>query len=125
VQSAYTSAIQRSLFNWNGRDCNGSLHYILCNWVLLLSCDYILKFDWYCQLSGSGSNRLNSRKLPGCFSYGLGMRLGYSWILQWIPIVSTSLYYGLSQLTHASATISSCLVQCCSISWILIIMGSW
>ena len=45
------------------------------NWVLLLSCDYVLKFDWYCQLSGSGSDSLNSRKLPGRFSYGLGTRL--------------------------------------------------
>jgi len=44
-------------------------------WVLLLLCDYVLKFDWYCQLSGSGSNSLNSRKLPGRFSYGLGTRL--------------------------------------------------
>jgi len=24
------------------------------NWVLLLSCDNVSKFDWYCQLSGSG-----------------------------------------------------------------------
>jgi len=40
-----------------------------------LSCDYVLKFDWYCQLSGSGSNSLNSRKLPGRFFYGLGTRL--------------------------------------------------
>ena len=47
----------------------------LRNWVLLLSCDYVLKFDWCCQLSGSGSNSLNSRKLPGRFSYGLGTRL--------------------------------------------------
>jgi len=29
----------------------------------------------YCQLSGRGSNSLNSRKLPGRFSYGLGTRL--------------------------------------------------
>jgi len=43
--------------------------------TLLLSCDYVLKFDWYCQLSGSGSNSLNLRKLPGGFSYGLGTRL--------------------------------------------------
>jgi len=41
-----------------------------------LSCDYVLKFDWYCQLSGSRSNSLNSRKLPGHFSYGLGTMLG-------------------------------------------------
>ena len=40
-----------------------------------MSCDYVLKLDWYCQLSGSGSNSLNLRKLPGHFSYGLGMRL--------------------------------------------------
>jgi len=42
---------------------------------LLLSCDNILKFNWYCQLSGSGSTSLNSWKFPGRFSYGLGMRL--------------------------------------------------
>ena len=35
---------------------------------LLLSCDSDLKSDWVFQLSGSGSNSLNSRKLPGCFS---------------------------------------------------------
>ena len=35
---------------------------------LLLSCDSNLKSDWVFQLSGSGSNRLNSRKLPGRFS---------------------------------------------------------
>ena len=45
------------------------------NLVLLLSCDNVLKFDWYYQLSGSGSNSLNSQKLPGHFSYGLGTRL--------------------------------------------------
>ena len=41
----------------------------------MVQCDYILKFDWYCQLSGSGSNHLNLWKLPGRFSYGLGTRL--------------------------------------------------
>ena len=61
MQSAYTSAIERSLLKWNGRDCDGSMHYAIE--FLLLSCDYVLKFDWYCQLSGSGSNSLNSRKL--------------------------------------------------------------
>ena len=35
---------------------------------LLLSCDSDLKSDWDFQLSGSGSNSLNSRKLPGRFS---------------------------------------------------------
>ena len=59
----------RSLWAWLRR------FNALCNWVLLLSCDYVLKFDWYCQLSGSGSNSMNSWKLPGCFSYSLGMRL--------------------------------------------------
>jgi len=43
-----------------------------CNWVLLLSCDTVLKFDWYCWLSGSRSNSLNSWKLPDPFSFGLG-----------------------------------------------------
>ena len=46
---------------------------------LLLSCDDVLKSDWfYLELSGSGSNSLNSRNLPGCFPYGLGTRLGLS-----------------------------------------------
>ena len=35
---------------------------------LLLSCDSDLKSDWVFQLSGSESNSLNLRKLPGCFS---------------------------------------------------------
>ena len=43
---------------------------------LLLSCDNVLKCDWYCQFSGSGSNSLKSRKLPGHFSYDMGTRLG-------------------------------------------------
>ena len=76
VQSAYTSAICTITIEvewvWLRR------FNALCNWVLLLSCDYILKYNWYCQLSGSGSNRLNSRKLPGRFSYGLGTRLDYT-----------------------------------------------
>ena len=37
-----------------------------------------MKFDWYCQLSGSRSNSLNLQKLPGRFSYGLGTRLPHS-----------------------------------------------
>ena len=35
---------------------------------LLLSCDSNLKSDWDFQFSGSGSNSLNWRKLPGRFS---------------------------------------------------------
>ena len=44
---------------------------------LLLSCDSNLKSDWDFQLSGSGSNSLNWRKLPGRFpsQNGLGTRL--------------------------------------------------
>ena len=42
---------------------------------LQLSCDNVLKSDWYCYLSGSRSNSFNSRKLPGCFSYSPRMRL--------------------------------------------------
>jgi len=61
------------LLKWNGHDCDGSMHYAI--WVLLLSCDYVLKFELYCQLSGSGSNSLNLRKLPGRYFYGLGTRL--------------------------------------------------
>ena len=46
---------------------------------LLLSCDSDLKSDWVFRLSGSGSNSLNSQKLPGHFSSqnGLGTRLGH------------------------------------------------
>ena len=51
-------AIQRSTIVMNGRDCDD----------LLLSCDSELKSDWDFQLSGSGSNSLNWRKLPGRFS---------------------------------------------------------
>ena len=36
--------------------------------LTVLSCDRDLKSDWVFQLSGSGSNSLNSRKLPGHFS---------------------------------------------------------
>jgi len=60
---------------WTGMDVTATVQCIT-QLSLLLSCDYILKFDWYCQLSGSKSNSLNSRKSPGRFSYGLGTRLG-------------------------------------------------
>jgi len=80
AQSAYTSAIEWSIemeWAWLRR------FNALRNWVLLLSCDCVLKFDWYCRLSGSESNSLNSRKLPGCFSYRLGTRLYVSrlWLM--------------------------------------------
>ena len=68
MQSTYTSAIEQSLLKWNGHDCDGSM---------LLSCDNVLKFDWYCQLSGSGSNSLNLQKFPGHFTYSLGTRLRF------------------------------------------------
>ena len=29
MQSAYTSTIERSLLKWNGRDCDGSMHYAI------------------------------------------------------------------------------------------------
>ena len=29
MQSAYTSGIERSLLKWNGRDCDGSMHYAI------------------------------------------------------------------------------------------------
>ena len=29
MQSTYTSAIERSLLKWNGRDCDGSMHYAI------------------------------------------------------------------------------------------------
>ena len=46
MQSAFTSAIKPSKLKWNRHDSNGSQ----------LSCSNVLKFDWYCQLSGSRSN---------------------------------------------------------------------
>ena len=66
--------VQLSDCYWNGISVPITIQ-IWCNWVLLLSCDDVLKFDWYCQLSGSGNNSFSSWKLPDCFSYGLGMRL--------------------------------------------------
>ena len=58
-----TSAIERLTIVMNGRDC------LMMQFGLLFSCDSVLKFDWFCQLSDSGSNSLNSHKLPGPFSY--------------------------------------------------------
>jgi len=29
MQSAYTSVIKQSLLKWNGRDCDGSMHYTI------------------------------------------------------------------------------------------------
>jgi len=29
MQSTYTSAIEQSLLKWNGRDCNGSMHFAI------------------------------------------------------------------------------------------------
>jgi len=72
VQSTYTSVIEQSLLKWVGVTVTVQC---MMQFGLLLSCDNVLKFDWYCQLSGSGSNSLNSWKLQGCFSYSLGMRL--------------------------------------------------
>jgi len=67
-----TSVIKQLLSQWNGCNCVISTRH---NRVLLLSCDNVLKFDWYSQLSGSGSISLNLLKLPGRFSYSLGTRL--------------------------------------------------
>ena len=66
---------QSSNHYWNGM---GVSFNVWCNWILLLSCDNVLKFDWCYQLSGSRSTHssLNSQKLPGCFSYSLGTRPG-------------------------------------------------
>ena len=75
VQSANTSAIKRSTIVMNGGD---SKFQHMTQFGLLLSCDNVLKSDWYCQFSGSGSNSLNSHKLPGHFYYGLGMRLHHT-----------------------------------------------
>jgi len=76
VQSAYTSMIEQMLLKWNGRDCDGSMHYTIgfyCCHVTV--CSEI----WLVLLSGSGSNSLKSWKFPGRFSYGLGTRLVTKW----------------------------------------------
>ena len=62
---SYTSTIERPTIVINGRDCGISTHE---QFGLLVSCGSDLNSDWVFQLSGSGSNSLNSRKLPGCFS---------------------------------------------------------
>ena len=59
---------------WSGMGVTATVPCIM-QWVLLLSCDNLLKFDWYCQISGSRSNSLNSWNMSGHFSYSLGMRL--------------------------------------------------
>ena len=76
----------------------------LRNWVLLLSCDYVLKFDWYCQLSGSGSNSLNSQKLPGRFSYGLGMRLQ----IDLAPAIHQSTFCYQNSISRSLASVVQC-----------------
>ena len=79
-QSSCRAPILEQLSNhyWNGWAWLQQLN-AWCNLVLLLSCDNVLKFDWYYQLSGSGSNSLNSQKLPGHFSYGLGTAHTWRW----------------------------------------------
>ena len=67
MQRAYTSAIERSLLKWMGLTATVQWR----NWVLLLSCDNTLKFDWYCQFSATEV----TQKFPGHFSYSLGTRL--------------------------------------------------
>jgi len=44
--------------DWNGLDCDGSMHDAI--WFY---CCHVTTFDWYCQLSGIGSNNLNLQKL--------------------------------------------------------------
>ena len=63
--SCRAPTLARSTIVMNGRDHDVSTHDAIC---LLLSCDSDLKSDWVFQLSGSGSNSLNSPKLPGRFS---------------------------------------------------------
>ena len=65
VQSACSSIIKWSLLQWNGCDFHVSTHDTIRPRLPVLSHDNILKFDWYCQLSGSRSNSMNLRKLPG------------------------------------------------------------
>ena len=48
VQIAYTVLARSAI---NGRDCNVSVHAVQD--TVLLSCDNVLKSDWFSQLSGS------------------------------------------------------------------------
>ena len=50
----------------DGRDCDSSMHDAIIGFY----CCHVTT----CQLSGSRSNSLNLRKLPGCFSHGLGTK---------------------------------------------------
>ena len=84
LQSAYTSAIVRLFLKWLRRFK-----------ALLLSCDNVLKFDWYCQLSGSGNNSLNSQNLldrrPGNEATYVRIAPNYdNYVSKW---VSNGLYY--------------------------------
>jgi len=79
VEIVQTKIIMQSILHWRDQAIAIEMEWAWLrkfnawiSWVLLWSCDNVLKFDWYCQLSGSGSNSLNSQKLPGRFSYGLG-----------------------------------------------------
>jgi len=78
------------------------------NWVLLLSRDNVKKYDWYCQLSGSRSNSMNSWKLPGHFSYGLGTRLA-----MWFVYPKSRLHTDSAHMIN----LASCVTKPFSNSW--------
>ena len=78
VCTVHDSLVPRSLEKQSGNFHEFKLYMDV---ISLLSCDNVLKFDWYlyCQRSGSRNNSLNSQKFPVHSSYGLGMRPGTSW----------------------------------------------
>ena len=61
----------------------------------------LLKFDWYCQLSGSRSNSLNLCKLSGSFSYNLGMSL------MWLSSPCTDTVWGCVELSVGCRNLAS------------------
>ena len=70
-----TTEVKKKSFEQNSSPTLVRFSNCYCNWVLWLSCDNVPKFNWVWQLSGGGSNNLNSRNLPGHLFYSMGMRL--------------------------------------------------
>jgi len=77
VQSTYTSVIEWSQLKWMGVTATVQCMTQLLGFTVVM---WQHSEIWLvCQLSGSGSNSLNLRKLPGCFSHGLGTRQSNTW----------------------------------------------
>jgi len=88
--------------------------YLMAVAIFHSGCEYRISaydtYDFsscYCQLSGSGSNSLISCKLPGHFSYGLG--IGLDWSMKGMPLphvhcsVQVGVYLKCMCFTHAHA----------------------